>query len=380
MMGVTLLRHRARPAALALVFMTIAAGLAHAGAQRVALSASLASNYDSNILEYASDAITVFESGTRPDRFSLVSTDDVVWNPGLALAWELAGQRGRRRVLRLWANGNFHQKNGTADFRSAGFAWHESWSRGRRLSVSCYRLPNFYLRQLLDEDYLPPYPGLSRYRRASFGLDIGSLDWMQAVGRGNTLRLGTQFEVRRYHVDFRDRDSHTGQGELAWGWTRLPRHGQFELRALYRRSQAKAEDGDEVAGGVPDDPDTRYHGLAAGTHGEVEFARRALSRLSGDADYQFSTRDFDSDRPADKFHFGRRDRLHTLELGIGARWNRAWRGRAFWHYERNRANLGVPVAITSVDTGDYSRSQLGIRLDWSGTLWHSKAAASASDE
>ena len=376
------LRHRAHPAmmALALVFVTLASGTAQAGGQRVVLAASLTSNYDSNVLEYANNVISLFESGTRPDHFALESIDDLVWNPGLALTWELAGERGRRHALRLSGNGDFHQRNGTADFRSAGIAWRESWSRGRGLSASLYRLPNFYLRQLVDEDFVPPYPGLSRYRRASFGLDIASLDWTQRVGSRNTLRLGAQFEARRYNAAFRERDSNTGQGELAWGWNRLPHHGQFELRTLYRHSRAKAEDGDEVAGAVPDDPDIRYHGLAAGTHGEVELSRRGSWRLGVDADYQFSNRDFGSDRPADKFHFGRHDGLHALELGIEIRRIRVWRGRAFWHFERNSAQLGVPVTGISLDTGDYSRSQIGIRLDWSGTLWHSKAPAAEGDE
>src|SRR5262249_42475208 len=162
-------------------------------------------------------------------------------------------------------------------------------SRGRRLSGSWYALPQFYLRQLFDEDYVPPFPGLSRYRRATFRLDVGALDWAQRVGRSNTLSVGTQFERRRYNADFRERDSKTGQGERAGAWTRLPRRGAIELRGLYRLSVARAEDGDEPTGAPPDDADVSYHGVGGGARGELELARPRFGRLTADLDYQLST-------------------------------------------------------------------------------------------
>lgn len=368
----------ARPV-LALLLAAAAARPAAAADQRITLGAGLGSGYDSNILEYSSDQLSLFEGGTRPDRFSLESSDDLVWNPALALGWELAGRGGRRHALRLRADGDFHQKNGTADFRAGSVGWRESWSRERRLSASWYALPSFYLRQLFDEDYVPPFPGMSRYRRAEFSLGIGSLDWSQRIGRSNSLTVGGQYERRRYNADFRERDSDTGQGELAWGWTRLPHRGELELRALYRVSSAKAEDGDEVPGVTPDDADLSYHGLGGGAHGEAELARSRRFRLTGDADYQFSTRDYDSDRPADRYHYGRSDLLHALELGLGVRWSRALRGRIYWHFESNTAKLGT-AAPSTTDTGDYARSQVGVRLDWSRTVWRSRAADAESDE
>lgn len=377
--------HRLRRTAIftaALAALTLpAGGPAHAATpttHRITLAASLAANYDSNILEYSKAQITVFEAGTRPDRYSLQSTDDVVWNPSLALGWEMAGAGGRRHALRLKADGDFHQKNGTADFRSASIGWRESWSRERRLSASWYTLPEFYLRQLIDEDYVPPFPGLSRERRASFSLDIGSLDWTQRVGRSNALAFGTQIERRRYNPEFRERDSNTWQGEAAFGWTRLPRHGRLELRGLYRVSNAKGSDGDEVAGLAPDDADVSYHGAGGGAHGEMEMARGAYGSFSADADWLAAARDFDSNRPADRYHFGRRDLLNTLELGTSLRLKRHWRARAFWQFNRNIAKLGA-AAPTTTDAGEYTRSQVGVRCDWTGTLWRVRSAAE-SDE
>lgn len=366
-------------AALAIVLLTRESPAAAPGSQRINFGVSLSGVYDSNILEYSKDQLTLFEGATRPDRFSLKSTDDLVWNPAVTLGWEHRGARGRRHALRLKGEGDFHQKNGTADFRAASVGWRESWSRDRRLSVGWYRLPKFYLRQLQDEDYVPPFPGLSRYRRAFFSLDIGSAGWSQRIGKSNALDLGYQYELRRYNRDFRERDSGTHQGEIAWGWTRLPNHGAVELRGLYRLNRAKAEDGDEVAALPPDDSDVSYHGLGFGAHGDEELGRVRDWRFTADGDAQISTRNYDSNRPLDKYHFGRKDQLSGVEVGLSARWKRNWRARAFWHYDHNSAKLGTS-APSSTDTGDYSRSQAGLRLDWSGTIRRAKSAAVEGDE
>src|SRR6266516_1769526 len=116
----------ARAAALALASLTLVAGLVRAEGQRITLGASLSSRYDSNILEYSSAQIALFESGTRPEHYSLETSDDLGWDPGVSLGWELAGPNGRRHALRLSASGNFHQRNGTADFRAASAGWRET--------------------------------------------------------------------------------------------------------------------------------------------------------------------------------------------------------------------------------------------------------------
>lgn len=349
------------------------------GSQRLSLGMSLTSSYDSNLLEYSADQLSLFERGTNPDRFSLQSTDDLVWNPALSLGWELAGPRGRRHALRATVEGDFHQKNGTADFRSIRGSWRESWSRDRRLSLGYYRLPEFYLRQLFDEDVVPAFPGLSRYRRAEFSLDIASADWSQRVGRSNTFAAGWQLERRRYNADFRERDSDTNEGELEWGWTRLPRRGALALRGRYRINNAEGTDGDDAPGIVPDDPDVSYHGFGAGTHGEMEITRAPSWRLVGDADYEFSVRDYDSDRPADRYHFGRRDALHEFEFGIAVRWRRHWVSRAFLRLEANRARLGS-TAPSTTDTGDYSKAMVGLRLDWNGVVWRTALSSKDAEE
>lgn len=366
-------------AALVLLSLPRPSSAAAGTSQRITVGVSLTSFYDSNILEYSSDLLAQFEGGTRPERFSLETTDDLVWNPAATLGWEWSNGRGRRHALRLRGEGDFHQKNSTADMRSASVGWRESWSRDRRLSVAYYTLPHFYLRQLVDEDAVLPYPDLSRYRRAEFGLTIASLDWSQRIGKGNSMGVAVQHERRRYNDDFRERDSGTHQAELAWGWTRLPHRGTLELRGLYRVSQAKAEDGDEVAGTTPDDVDVSYHGIGVGAHGEGEMRRQRDWRVLGDADIQFTNRVYDSDRTADKYHFGRKDGLVSFELGLSARWGRAWRARAYWHRDANTAKLGA-AAPSSTDTGDYRRSQVGLRLDWSGTLHRSKTSTSEEGE
>jgi hypothetical protein len=352
-----------------------------AAGQSLTLSAGLSSAYDSNLLQYSADQLASFESGIHPGRFSIHTSDDLTWNPALELVWELDRGRGRRHALRLKTEGDFHQQNGTGDFHSASISWYESFRGGRQLAVGGYALPQYYVRQLSDDDVVPPYSGLTdyRYRRAEFALGIASASWSQRVGRRGHLALGYQFERRRYNADFTERDSDVHQGEATWGWMRLPRRGTVELHAGYRTSDAKASDGDEPPGTVPDDADLSYHGWIAGIAGRMTFVDRARLRLGADLAYAFASRSYDSDRPADRYHFGRNDSLHGIELGLRAQARPHWSARGFYRYEWNDASLGRAAPPTT-DSGSYRQHQVGLALGWSGGIWHSRGATAGETQ
>jgi hypothetical protein len=335
------------------------------------------SAYDSNLLQYSDQQITTFDAGTHPARYSIPSIGDVVWNPAVALAWELDEGHGRKHALRVRGEGDFHQQDRTADLRSASVRWRESFRRDRQFSLGGYALPNYYLRQLSDED--APGTGDARYRRAEFALAIGSASWSQRIGRGNQLGLDYQFERRTYRTNFRERDSDTHQGETSWGWTRLPHRGAIELRAGYRDSKAKGVDGDEAPGVPPDDPDVSYNGWMGGAGGRMEFSRRANLRLGGDAAYEFGTRHYTSDRTADRYHFGRNDLLQVVEVGLRAQARPHWSARAFVRYESNDAKLGSAAPATS-EAGSYHETRVGLSVEWSGDLWRSRGAGRAEAE
>ncbi len=357
------------------------AAKARGSEQSLNLSAGLSSAYDSNLLQYSNDQLRLFEGGTHPGRFSIHSSDDLTWNPALVLVWELDRGRGRRHALRFKAEGDFHQQNGTADFRAAGVGWREYFRRDRRLAVGWYALPHYYLRQLFDDDAVPPFSGLTdyKYRRAEFALGIGSASWSQRVGRGGQLGLDHQFERRRHNADFRERDSDTHQGEVTWGWTRLPLRGTLELRAGYRASEARASDGDELPGAAPDDPDLSYHGWLAGATGRMTFVRHARLRFGGDLGYELAKRDYDSDRPADKYHFGRSDAFSAIEVGLRGQARPHWSARGFYRYERNAASLGSAAPATT-DAGSYLQHQVGLALEWAGDVWRSRGATAGGTE
>lgn len=347
------------------------------GGQTLSTAVGLGIAYDSNLLHYSDDQRTLFEAGTRPERFSIHSLDDLTWNPSLALTWELNRGGGRSHALRLKGEGDFHQQNGTADWRAAGVSWRESFRRGRRLALGWYQLPRYYLRQLSDEDFTPPFPGLSNYRRAQFDLGIGSASWLQQV-RAATLELDYQFERRRYLGPFRDRDSDTHQGEAQLGFTRLPHRSRIVLSGGWRAAKARASDGDEIAG-APDDPDVSYSGFVGGVAGRTELGRRGDWRLAGDLAWEIGTRSYSSDRPADRYHLGRNDVFNALEAGLRVRWRRHWGARGFYRYERNDAHLGSTAPATA-EVGSYHEHLTGLALEWAGTLWRSGARGEGEPE
>jgi hypothetical protein len=353
--------------------LALAVGPRVAGAQGQSLNvgAGLTTLHDDNILHYSNAQLQDFDSGLDPARFAIASTGDVVFNPLLALRWELDQGHGRRHAVRLKGEGEFHARDGNADFRSLSAGWRESFRRGRQLSIGYYILPHYYLRQLYDEDWLA-VPASVRYRRAQFDLQIASAGWSQRAGRDRSLELAYQFERRRYGVDFRERDSGTHQGTLGFGWRRLPRQGAIDLHGGYRVSYAKGSDGDDPPGVVPDDADLSYHGMMGSAGGHLDLAAGDHWRLVGDVGYEIETRTYDSDRATDKYHLGRDDLFNAVELGLRTVVRPHWSLRAFYRLENDAAHLGSAAPLSS-DVGSYRSNQVGLAIGWAGDVWRQSA-------
>jgi hypothetical protein len=348
------------------------------GSQSLSLTMGIGSYYDDNILQYSDNQLADFDAGLHPYRYSVESTDDVVFNPGLGLGWELDQGRGRRHELRLRGEGDFHGKNGTANFRSASVSWRESWRRGRRLSLGYYRLDDYYVRQLYDEDLIPLVPVAQRYQRAQFDLQIGSLAWRQALTRRTRLELSYQYEYRRYAPEFQERTSGTQMGEAVLSWLRPPRHSSLTVTGGYRLSHAKAEDGDELPGVTPDDADVSYHGVVAGLGGRTRLAHGLSWRVDADLNYSLATRAYDSDRPADTYHYQRDDVLNAVDVGVRLGFFQHWSARGFYRFENNSASLGTAAPPTS-DSGSYRINQVGVSLAWTGEVWKKSADQEQSE-
>ncbi len=359
-----------------LVTAAVAPAARAAGGQSLSLVTRLSTFYDDNFLEYSAGQIRDFELGLHPDRYAIETRDDLVLNPSLATTWELDRGRGRRHALYLRGQGYFHAENGKTDFRSVSIGWRESWSRDRRLAFSYYLLPRYYLRQLFDDDVAPPYAGLSRYRRADFSLQIASTGWTQRLTRRALLELGYQYERRNYNHDFDERDSDLHQGELGVSLVRLPHRGTVRLGGAYRKSQARAKDANE-AEPLPD-PDVSYHGLSVGLGGRMELARGGPWRLLGDLAYELETRRYDSDRPTDRYHFGRDDIRHAVEIGLRTAYRPHWSLRGFYRFENNTSTLGATAPL-SADVGSYRVNQAGLAIEWAGDLWTQAAPEPDSD-
>lgn len=359
---------RARTAAVAVVlFSAIAVSPAPAAEQSLRLEVGVASTWDDNILEFSSEQIREFDPVNQPGRFATRSIGEAIFTPSLGLGWELDEGGGRRHALRIRGTGNLHARNGTADDRTWSGRWRESFPGGRRLSIGYALLPRYYLRQLLDED-TPAGGGDARYRRAEFALHVASARWTQGAGGHRTVSVDYQYEHRGYEEPFRERTSHTHEGTARLGFRAMPRRGAVDLQGGYRTSRAVATDGDDPPGAVPDDADLSYHGISAGAGARLELARRGAVRVGADVAYRFETRAFDSDRPADRYHAGRNDRLNAVEFGLRSAASPHWSLRLFYRHEANTAHLGA-AAPASSEAGSYRDNQAGLTITWAGDLW-----------
>src|SRR2546425_212547 len=109
-------RHAGILTAAVVVACALAAPAQAARGQTLTLTTRLSTFYDDNYLQYSDGQLSDFESGRHPARFGIETTDDAIFNPSLGLLWELDQGHGRRHAARLRGEGDFHGRNGTADF------------------------------------------------------------------------------------------------------------------------------------------------------------------------------------------------------------------------------------------------------------------------
>ena len=120
------------------------------------------------------------------------------------------------------------------------------------------------------------------------------------------------------------------------------------------------------------EPDLSYHGGELGVRGNLELARGRTWTCAGDARYELEMRRYDSERPVDDSHYGRTDRFHTIEIGVGARTGPHWSVRGFYRTGDNQAHYGS-TAPPGSEFGGYRANQAGFEVSWSGELWRRNA-------
>ena len=370
--GIRRRRRVAIGAVLAALATIVPATAGAARGQSLAVTAGLASYFDDNILNYSSEQIHDLDSGQYPYRFGVSQVGDWVYHPALAVLWQSQLDGGRRRMVSVGGEGDVFQTNDIANFGEIGMTWREVFARGRRLSLSYSYSPSSYMRRLYDAD-LASLPSSERYRDASVSLHSGGVSWRQSVPGASWLDLSYRYDRTRYEPEFRERDSDTHQADIGLGWERRPRPSSFRLYAGYVKRDARADDGISPPS---NEPDLGYHGFETGAGGSMELLHGRTWSCVGDARYDLELRWFDSDRPVDHSHYGRRDRLHRIELGLGARTGPHWSARGFFRIGDNYARYGSTAAPGS-EVGGYHDNQAGVEIQWSGELWRRNAPRAA---
>ncbi|HEY2955371.1 MAG TPA: hypothetical protein VGK89_09010 [Candidatus Eisenbacteria bacterium] len=346
---------------LAILFAACAApARAHPG-QSLDLTAGIETYFDDNTLNYSAHQLEDLASGRHPYRFGVGSPGDLVFKPALGLLWQSDRDSDRRRALGASAAGEMYGRSVVANSGEYGVLWREGFRIGR-LSLAYRRSPQEYLRRLSDAD-LAFLPSSQRYRDVAVDLHRVSAAWRQAVPRLSWIDLGYTFERRRYPGAFRERDSDLHRGTLAVGWERMPRGGRLALSAGLRKLDARAEDGDEPPGAVPDEPDLSDHALLLGASGGLDLGVAAGLGIAGEVEYDLESRGYDSDRPADDSHFGRQDLIQAVELALRIRSEGPWSARAFYRAQHNRARYGSTDTQES-EIGGYRANQAGLALEW----------------
>ena len=140
-------------------------------------------------------------------------------------------------------------------------------------------------------------------------------------------------------------------------------------RETAQSSKAKAGDGDDAVTPL-DDVDVSYHGIAFDGDVRWRIVRGPRFQLEGVFTAQTEGRTYDSDRIADRYHYGRVDQRWRIEPSLRLSWRRRWGARLAYLYEHNEARLGA-AASASADAGTYTENRVGFSIDWNGQVWHS---------
>lgn len=324
-----------RPGALALaglLALTAAEAADRPGIWSFRVRADMEARYDDNILmlsESEQDRLDPSDPNNR-ERFGISRPEDVIFSPGVGLTFSRSPRGGRETTIGLSATAHQNVESTVRNYQRYGLSVRQELNRSREhlttLSVGFSRIPDYYLRQLIDLDASPPTcngdTSTCVHTAAEYRLDrVWGEVTQEIVNRVLSVSAGYARERREYGDTFEERDSHSNVFTLETSWYPAGSIG-FRLRPWYEHEQRIARGDLVVSQAIEDDVgyDADMYGIELrGLWG----ARDHRNTLRGT--WQMQKRDFTAPSPSDP-RFGREDDVarygveYSRELGPQWRW------------------------------------------------------------
>ncbi len=330
---------------------------------RPALTVSLGvdERHDDNILQLAQRNLDRLVTNPGPPRFRIHSADDNVTGLHGDVRW-----RSRplpRRETRVAAGLDFYlyQRNDVKDWQQYGLSLEQELTAARRylatLGVWRNLVPNYYLRELTDEDDSVVLGRRIRrslqYRQTSTGVRYG-----QQLVRGR-LDLAASFERlhRNYDAKFDERDNDNDQWRFAIAAHPF-RHWDLGARLTYLVGTLDAR-GDLASSEIVDaDVSYDHHGLGVAV-GLPWGHNRTRGRV--DVGWMPETRSYTTANKFELNRFGRINHRHATTLKVT---QRVWGSLdVIASYDRLSSEATFPPGVVFDPNGtDFHQTHFGIML------------------
>ncbi len=333
----------------------ISRGLDH----RIRLGASYEAKYSDNIIQLSERDKLRLKANPDSDRFIIRTADDTISAGNFDFRWRMRPIRRRETTIRASADVYRYSRNGVKDYEEFGLVVSQEVTASRRhlaeLRVWTTRIPDFYSRQLTDDDASFAAGRRIReaatYSRNEYGLAYDQ----EIINRRLDARLSLVRQERNYNSHFDERDSTDDSWSVA-ATGRPLRTSRIRLGLGYERGELQAR-GDLSSSPISDDDVSyRHHALS------VEIV---VGRLQVEATRE--SRDATTDNSFDVFHFMR----HDDRFDFRGRFSQRLAGSfdLFAEFRRRSNDVTFPVGFELTDElTDYVENRFALGVAWRGVV------------
>lgn len=332
-----------------------------------AFDLTLQERYDDNILELSEADIDRVVSGDfTPGRYLIATPDDFITTLSGRARW--TGKPWARRETRIALSGDAHwyARNDIKSYDTFGVSIAQELTASRKhlaqLRLSITHTPEYYLRQLTDDDasFLAGRRIRESARYSETRYRIAYLQDFIADRFGG--RLALDHQRRNYNAFFPERDNSRDTVTVTLGGRPI-KASRFALEGTAGAGRLEAH-GDLDFTPFPDD-DISYDVILFGLDAAIPWQGRWGGRVELEADYEKRT--YTTSNKFDVTRYGRYDARPTWRAGIVQKLPANLELIADYERESNDAHWPV-FAVPSDDTTDFTADRFSVALRWRASV------------
>jgi hypothetical protein len=325
----------------------------------------VATFYDDNILKYSDKYLDRFMNNEDEGRFDINTYDDVVVNPslGLSATYRLFGKR--KTEVDAGASLSYYLVNDIKNWQAFDVGLSQEITRRLSLSFDYSYIPDFYVRQFRDDDWVP----IVGYTPESFTAYSFAKNNYAFVGeyiffKDTRVRFYYYYMQYYHNKNYTEYDCKNNMYRIRINQPFL-KNFEVDISYQYETSDAKGYDQPGETKETSDDSDATFeeNGLNAGLAWKMPRIKNRYHSLSLDV-VLFDTF-YQTDKPVqiDPLHAGRVDHNLRIYINYYLSVTRNFKFKAFYNwYGRDSGTTSILNEEYVSDEKDYRQNQVGIEL------------------